>query len=53
MAAVEKVPTTVHEDLSDAKYPLGKSAEVDEHDESDTTSETIDNDETWTNAVSG
>lgn len=52
MAAVDKVPTTVHEDRGDAEYPLCESAEVNERDKSDTTSETIDNDETWADTVS-
>ena len=42
-AAVEKVPTT--KDHSNAEYPLGESAEVNEPDESDATSETVDNNE--------
>jgi len=45
MAAVDKVLTTAHEDRGDVEYQLGESAEVNEPDESDTTSETIDNDE--------
>jgi hypothetical protein len=43
--AVDKVLTTAYEDRGDAEYPLGELAEVNEPDESDTTSETIDNDE--------
>ena len=46
MAAVDKVPTTAHEDRGDTEYPLGKSVEVNKPNESNTTSETIDNDET-------
>ena len=47
MAAVDKVPTTVYKDRSNEEYPLGESAEVNECDKSNTTSETIDNDEIW------
>jgi hypothetical protein len=49
-AAVDKVWTT--EDRSNAEYLLGELAEVNEHDVSDTTSETIDNDEIWADVVS-
>ena len=42
MAAVDKVPTSAYEDHGDAEYQLGESAEVNELDESDTTSETIE-----------
>jgi hypothetical protein len=52
MAAVDKVPTTAHEDRGDAEYPLSESVEVNEPNESDTTSETIDNDGIWEDAVS-
>jgi hypothetical protein len=45
MAVVDKVPTTAYEDCGDSEYQLGESAEVNEPDESDTTSEMIDNDE--------
>jgi hypothetical protein len=44
MAAVDKVPTTAYKDRSDAEYPLSELVEVNEPDESNTTSETIDND---------
>jgi hypothetical protein len=45
IAAVDNVPTTAYKDRGDAEYQLGESVEVNEPDESDTTSETIDNDE--------
>jgi hypothetical protein len=45
MAAVDKVPTTAHEDRGNAEYSLGELVELNEPDESNTTSETIDNDE--------
>ena len=47
IAAVEKVPTTNHEDWSSTEYPPGKSAEV-----NDSTSETIDSGDFWADVVS-
>ena len=42
IAVADKVPTTVLEDSSNAEYLLGELAEVNERDDSDTTSEWID-----------
>jgi hypothetical protein len=52
IAVVDKVPTTAHKDRANTEYQLSESAEVNKLDESDTTSETIDNDEIWADTVS-
>jgi hypothetical protein len=44
IAAVDKVLTTAYKDHSDTKYLLSKLVEVNKPNESNTTSETIDND---------
>jgi hypothetical protein len=44
ISAVGRAPTAVHEDSNDEAGPLDASAEFNESEESDTTSETIDND---------